>query len=184
MIEITIHGRGGQGAVTTSQLLAIAAFNDGKESQAFPSFGPERTGAPLAAFCRIDDKKIQIRSQIYQPDVSIILDETLLELPETINVKKGGIIIINTQKTAAQLNLKGNFKVYTVDATGVAMKIFSKPIVNTAILGAFAAITKIVSIDSLRKAIEELLLKKGKSLVEMNIKAVDDVYASSGILQN
>ena len=99
MIEIRVHGRGGQGAVTTASLLAIAAFHDNKFSQAFPSFGPERGGSPVTALARIDDKEINLRSNVYEPDILIVLDPTLVKYAETIDgLKKKGIVIINSQK--------------------------------------------------------------------------------------
>jgi len=102
MIEIRIHGRGGQGAVTTGQIMAIAAFDDGKQSQTFPMFGVERSGAPVQAFARISDEKINIRSQIYSPDIVIVLDASLLETVDvTSGLKEKGTLIVNTNKKPA-----------------------------------------------------------------------------------
>ena len=177
MIEVRIHGRGGQGVVTTGQLLAIAAFYDGKETQTFPVFGVERSGAPVAAFVRISDEKINIRSQVYHPDVVLVLDPSLLE---TVNVadglKKAGTIIVNTKKSAKDLGLKGDFDLHIVDATAIAMEIFQRPIVNTLMLGAFASVTKIISLSGLDKAIDETILKrKGAQLAEQNKKAIREL---------
>jgi len=175
MIEIRIHGRGGQGSVTTASLLAIAAFHDNKFSQAFPSFGPERGGSPVVSLARISDEEINIRSNVYNPDILIVLDPSLIkEIDVTNGLKKNGIIIINTNK---KIKIK-NFKTYTVDATGLALKILGKPIVNTALLGAFSKKTKIISLNSLEKAIEEYFKKKAK-LIEPNKKLIENVYKKS-----
>ena len=124
MIEIRIHGRGGQGAVTAAQLLAIAAFYDGKQAQAFPMFGVERRGAPATSFVRIDDKKINVREQIYEPDYVIVFDPSLIEIADA---KKGlkHEMIVNTNE-----HIKGGF---CKDLTCKAIKIFGKPIINTLI---------------------------------------------------
>jgi len=178
MIEIRIHGRGGQGAVTTSQILAIAAFYDGKESQAFPNFGVERTGAPVEAFCRIDTAKINLRSQVYQPDVVIVLDASLVQaIDVTKGLKQGGAIILNTNKRASELGLGLSGNVHVVDATSIATEIFGKPIVNTAVLGAFAAVTRVVSLDSLLRAIDDQFLQsKGQKVADLNKQAIQKVF--------
>ncbi|MBW3011625.1 pyruvate ferredoxin oxidoreductase subunit gamma [Candidatus Woesearchaeota archaeon] len=178
MIEIRVHGRGGQGAVTTSQLIAIAGFLDGKQTQGFPNFGVERRGAPSNAFVRIDDNPINIRSQVYCPDVVLVLDASLVQaLDVTEGVKENGIIIINSKKKPEELGLKNNFKVYAVDATQAAMDIMGKAIVNTAILGAFAKVTGLVSIESLHKAIEQRfkgeLANKNKQIIQKLYEAVE-----------
>jgi len=175
MYEITIYGRGGQGAVTTSELLAIAAFRDGKYSQAFPAFGAERRGAPVRAFCRIDDKFINLRTHIYNPTHLIILDPTLLN---SINVTEGlsdnGIIIINSHEHYPDLEKK--YKVYYTDATKLAVEILGRPIVNTAVLGAFAKKTGLVTLDSLKEAIKEKFGAKGEAIVSKNIELIQNVY--------
>lgn len=176
MIEIKIIGRGGQGAVTASQILAIAAFFEDKQSQAFPHFGVERRGAPSTAFTRIDDKKINLRSHVYNPDVVMVLDSSLMEsINVTEGLKKKGIIIVNSNKKPNELGIKGNFQIHTVDATSVALNIFKSNIVNTVILGAFARVTKLVSIDSIDKAIEERFKGKEK-IIELNKRAIKEAY--------
>lgn len=175
MIEIRIHGRGGQGAVTTASLLAIAAFHDNKYSQAFPSFGPERGGSPVIALARIDDKEINLRSNVYEPDILIVLDASLVkDVDVTKGLKKNGIIIINTKK---KKKIK-NFKTYSVDATSIALKIIGKPIVNTALLGAFSKITGIISLNAFEKAIEEYFKNK-KELIDPNKELIKNVYEKS-----
>lgn len=176
MKEIRIHGRGGQGAVTTGKIIASAAFFDGAQSQAFPMFGVERSGAPVSAFARISSEKINLRSQVYLPDFVIVLDPSLLDSVNVLEgLKKDGKVIINSNKSKKELGLdKPN--VYVVDATLIAEKIFKKPFVNTTILGAFAKISGSISLKSLEKAIDELLLKKGKDVAEKNKKAVREAF--------
>ncbi len=124
MKEIRIHGRGGQGAVTASEVLAIAAFHDGKYCQAFPSFGVERRGAPVEAFTRISDKPINIREHVYEPDYVIVLDPTLLANVDVARgVKDDGIIIINSNKPASEFKLDTKARVETIDMTAAAMEI-------------------------------------------------------------
>ncbi len=170
MIEIRFHGRGGQGAVTAAQILAKAEFFDGKFAQAFPFFGVERRGAPVMAFTRIDDKKIRLRSQIYEPDYVIVQDSSLLESVDvTSGLKSGGKVIINTEK---DITFDG-VDVHTIDATGISLEVLGLPIVNTVMLGAFAGITGEVSIESLKKAIVDSFPKK---LGEKNAKAAEVAY--------
>jgi len=168
MIEIRLHGRGGQGAVTAAEILAIAFFKEGKYPQAFPKFGPERRGAPVEAYCRVDDKFIDLRTQIYEPDYLLVLDKGLINLGITKGVKKNGIVVINSDKPLKV----DNFKVYTVDASNIAMEILGRPIVNTAVLGAFAK-TGIVKLDSIIEAIKERMPAK---IVDKNIQAVRRAY--------
>ncbi len=168
MQEIRFHGRGGQGAVIGSEVLAHAFFIEGKYVQAFPSFGVERRGAPVTAFCRVDEKQINLRNQIYDPDHIVILDPTLIETAlVTEGLKKNGSIVVNgKQATAYYRELFGaDYKLYVVDAASIAARhrlgAPSNPIVNTAILGAFARGTGLVSIESVEQAIEEYVpLKK------------------------
>jgi len=178
MIEIKTIGRGGQGAVTFSQILAIAAFEDGYPVvQAMPSFGVERRGAPSFSFTRISKEKgYGVRSLIYNPDIVIVLDSTLIKsINVTEGLKKGGILIINSKKSQKELGLKGDFKVYAVDASSVALKIFQRDIVNTPILGAFAAATKLISLESLYKGIEQRF-EGNLKIIQLNRQAVKEVY--------
>ncbi len=177
MIEIRIHGRGGQGAVTAAELIAIAAFKDGLQAQAFPSFGVERTGAPVESFARIDDRPILTREQIYAPNVLIVQDYTLLS---TVDITRGAdkktIMIINTAKAKDELkiNLPEN-NIYTIDATKIALEIIGKNIVNTVILGAFAKATGLVSLKSLLEAVEEKFAGN-ENLIAKNIEAIKRAY--------
>lgn len=176
MIEIKCAGRAGQGAVTFSQILAIAAFEDGKYCQAMPAFGVERRGAPSFSYTRIDEKPINLRSLICSPDVVVVLDSTLFSVIDIAEgLKKGGILIINTNKTQKELGIKSDFRVFCVDASITATKYFGTDIVNTAMLGAFSKATGIVSLEGIYKGIEERFAGK-KELVELNKKAIDEVY--------
>jgi 2-oxoacid:acceptor oxidoreductase gamma subunit (pyruvate/2-ketoisovalerate family) len=177
MIEIIVHGRGGQGAVTFSQILAIAANCCGRYCQAFPSFGPERCGAPVEAFVRISEDEIHLRSEVYNPDIVVVLDVSLLsQVDVTKNLKKNGILIVNSNQPVNKLkiNNKNNFKIYSIDATAIALKTFGKDISNTAMLGAFAAITNIVSLDSVNKGLEQRF--EDSNILQLNKKTVSEVY--------
>jgi len=178
MKQIRIHGRGGQGVVTAAELIAIAAFSDGKQAQAFPSFGVERTGAPIESFARIDNKPIKIREHVYKPDVIIVQDPSLLN---TVDITKGAgektLIIINTAKNKNELKLNlRKENVYAIDATKIALEIIGKNIVNTVILGAFARVTNLISLDGLKKAIAQKFEGKGRDVVNKNIEAVTKAY--------
>lgn len=175
MYEIRFHGRGGQGAVTASKMLAIAAFKENKWVTTFPFYGTERRGAPVTAFTRIDNTRIELRSQIYEPDAVILLDKSLLKLVNvTEGLKPQGLILINGKK--GDFEETSGFKVAYVDATGIALKHHlgdpSHPIVNTAILGAFSKVSGIVSIDSMKSAVMEA----SPSKKDENIRAIEEAY--------
>jgi 2-oxoacid:acceptor oxidoreductase gamma subunit (pyruvate/2-ketoisovalerate family) len=161
MREIRIHGRGGQGAVVASKFLAVALFREGKWVQSFPAFGVERRGAPVTAFLRVSDSPINLRCEIYEPDDLIVLDPTLIDAVDvTSGLKPGGTILINSPRDPeSYTDLVGRFQVATVDASAIASGhgIGSKtqPIVNTAIVGAFAALSGVVHLDAVCGAIEE-----------------------------
>ena len=174
MKEIRIHGRGGQGSVTAAELLAVAAFEDGKYSQAFPAFGVERRGAPVMAFVRLNDKPIRLRSQIYEPDYVIVQDATLVDV---VNVAAGakpdGIILINTEKSPESFNLNTKASVKALDATKLAMDIIGKPIVNTTLVGAFAGVSGLIRPESIKNAVMERFPGK---VGEKNAKAIQAAY--------
>ena len=167
MIEIRFHGRGGQGAVIASELLAQAAFLEGKHPQSFPFFGVERRGAPVTAFTRIDDAPIQIRTSITAPDIVVVLDAGL---------KPDGLLLVNTEKNPDKLEAPFKGRLATIDATGIALAhglgTKAMPIVNTAVLGALARASGIVSRDSVRRAVERFVPAKQQA----NVMAVDDAY--------
>ncbi len=162
MIEIRFHGRGGQGAVIASEVLASAFFKEGKYVQAFPSLGVERRGAPVTAYTRVDEQPIRIRQFIYEPDHIIILDPTLIDSTQVdAGLKENGWILINTDRAPETFGRFSRFRVAVVDANRIALEnrlgSSTTPIVNTAILGAFAKITRMVSIDSIIEAMKEFV---------------------------
>ena len=167
MIEIRFHGRGGQGSVTAAEILAKAAFKDGKYVQAFPFFGVERRGAPVMAFTRIDDEPIDLRYQIYNPDYVLVLDDGLLNVFS--GIKENTEVIINT----TEFKGSGEHKVYDIDATGIALDMLGRNIVNTIILGYFAKKTNVVSIESLVEVIRETFPGK---IGELNAEATQKAY--------
>jgi len=179
--EIRIHGRGGQGAVTSTQVLAIAAFHDKKFSQAFPNFGVERTGAPVESYVRIDEKPINLRQHVYDPDYVIVLDSSLIDSVEvTKGMQKNGVIIVNTDKKPSQLKKLLGFKVSTINITKIALEVIGKPFVNIASLGAFCALSGEVSLTALDNAIDEVFIARGKAAVaELNKKAAKAVFEAS-----
>lgn len=158
--EIRWHGRGGQGAWTASELLAKAAILEGKYVQSFPEFGPERMGAPLAAYTRLSNKPIRLHCSVYDPNVAAVLDPTLLK---TVRVTEGltedGVLVVNTQEAPAELrnklNMKSSQMLWTVPATDISIEILNVPITNTAMLGAATRAASLVSIESIGKVIEE-----------------------------
>ena len=154
MIEIRIHGRGGQGNVAAAELLSIAAFKDGKYAQAFPSFGAERIGAPVQAFVRIDDKKVRTREDVRHPDYLIIQDAFLLEtVPVLDGLKPDGLIVVNSDRLPEDLSIKTTATVETIPATEIALEIIGRPIPNAVMIGAFCSITGLVSLGAVQEAI-------------------------------
>jgi pyruvate ferredoxin oxidoreductase gamma subunit len=152
MIEIRFHGRGGQGAVTCAELLAVTAISEGKFAQGFPSFGPERRGAPVQAFSRVDDDRIRVRSKIYEPDVAIVLDSTLLEVANpSEGLKADGVLIVNTERSPQEIREITGYagRIVVVNATQIAMETIGRPITNTTMLGAMVKVTGVVSPSSL-----------------------------------
>lgn len=180
MIEVRIHGRGGQGAVVAGKLLACALFKEGKWVQSFPAFGVERRGAPVAAFTRFADEKILVRNNIYEPEHVVVLDPTLLRVAKvTDGLKKDGWIVVNAREPIDATDEYDNFRIATVNASAIALDhqlgSRSMPIVNTAILGGFARATGLVSIDSIVEAIREEISFKP----EENAKAARDAFDST-----
>lgn len=185
MISIRFHGRGGQGAVIASELLANAAFREGKEVQAFPYFGVERRGAPVTAFTKIDTKPIMDRSEIYEPDFVIVLDQSLIYAVNVASgLKSGGMVLVNTTKDLKKLGLNINGKVATVDANSIAIKheLGSKqaPIVNSSILGAFAKASNLIKLESLIESIREIAPAKREENANAAKDAYDAVHVWSG----
>ena len=178
MIEIRFHGRGGQGAVVASKIMANAVFLEGKYSQSFPAFGVERRGAPVTAFLRVDNDPIRVRTEIYEPDHLVVLDSWLIEqVPVARGLKSNGIILINSNRPPeAYREAFKEFRVATVPASKIAFEYrlgsSQSPIVNTAILGAVAKVLGIVNMENLTKAIEEDV----PSHAEKNAEAADEAY--------
>src|SRR5512133_1361952 len=162
MFQVRIHGRGGQGVVTGAEMMSIAAFLGGRHAQAFPSFGSERTGAPVVAFCRMDDKEIRLREPIMQPDAIIIQDPTLLHQVDVFSgLKKDGYILINTTRSFAELGLAEFVKGFksehllTVPASELAMNHVGRAVPNVPLLGAFAALCGLISLEAVQSAIDQ-----------------------------
>lgn len=160
MFEVRIHGRGGQGVVTAAEMLSIAAFEEGRHAQAFPSFGSERTGAPVVAFCRIADKEIRLREPIMKPDALIIQDPTLLHQVDVFaGLKKDGFILINTKSTFEELGLSDFVRDWPADrlctlaATDLGLKHVGRPMPNVPLLAGFAALSGTIQLESVFKAI-------------------------------
>jgi pyruvate ferredoxin oxidoreductase gamma subunit len=150
VFQVRIHGRGGQGVVTAAELLAQAAFDEGRHAQAFPSFGSERTGAPVVAFCRIADGEIRVREPIMTPSAIIVQDETLFQGVDVFNgLLPTGYVLINSQRSIAELGLRefaSADRFVTVPATELALEHLGRPVPNAVLLGAFAALTRVVSL--------------------------------------
>ena len=180
MFEVRIHGRGGQGVVTAAELLSVAAFREDRHAQAFPSFGSERTGAPVVSFCRIDDTPIRAREPIAEPDGLIVQDPTLLHQVDVFGgAGREAYVLINSARTLTELGLDDlaeRFdpdRVRTVPATDLAREHLGRPLPNAVLLGAFAAQTGVVSIDSVVAAIGERFDAK---LADRNIAAARAAY--------
>ncbi len=177
MVEIRFHGRGGQGTVVASKILADALAKEGNWVQAYPEFGVERRGAPVFSFIRIDNKQIYDKSRIYTPDHVVVVDRTLVEVIDiTEGLKDNGVIIINTDKPPADFPYAPRFRVATVNATGIAVKhklgSLAAPIVNTAMVGAIVKILNLTRLDSLLEAIAEGVPVKA----EANVAAAEEAY--------
>jgi pyruvate ferredoxin oxidoreductase gamma subunit len=180
MFQVRIHGRGGQGVVTAAEMLSIAAFLEGKHAQAFPSFGSERTGAPVVAFCRVDEREIRLREPVLDPDALIIQDPTLLHQVDVFGgLARDGYILINTSRSFEALGV-GEFarslraeRLCTVPATELALKHVGRPLPNAALLGGFAAVAGLISLDAVAAAIRE---KFAGAVGEGNVAAAAAAY--------
>jgi pyruvate ferredoxin oxidoreductase gamma subunit len=183
MLQIRIHGRGGQGVVTAAEMLSVAAFLEGKHAQAFPSFGSERTGAPVVSFCRIDDKEIRLREPIMEPDVLIIQDPTLFKVIDVFQgIKRDGYLLVNSNKSFAELGLSqaaaklppGHARI--VAASEIALKHIGRPLPNAVLLGAFAALSGTVRLESVTAAIREAFSGK---IAEANVAAATEAFEAA-----
>jgi 2-oxoacid:acceptor oxidoreductase gamma subunit (pyruvate/2-ketoisovalerate family) len=177
LVEFRWHGRGGQGAWTASELLARTALREGKYIQSFPEFGPERMGAPVVAFTRISTEPIRIHCAIYEPDVVVVLDPSLLEaVPVSSGIREDGVFIVNSADEPAKVreNLKtGNGQLWCVPATQIALKILGMPITNTAMLGTVARATDIVRLESIEKTVKD---RFRLDLAEKNFAVIKKAY--------
>jgi len=178
LVEIRWHGRGGQGAVTSAELLARAAIDEGKYAQAFPSFGPERRGAPVLAFDRISEKEpIRVRAEITEPDVVIVLDPGLLNIVNvTSGLDENGTLIINARKSLQDIESEfgTKWRLAVIDATKIARELLGVPIVNTTMLGALVRATRVVKLESLFEPLEERFGRLGERNINAMKKAFDE----------
>jgi pyruvate ferredoxin oxidoreductase gamma subunit len=175
LTEIRWHGRGGQGAVTSAELLAQAAISEGKYAQAFPAFGAERRGAPVTAFVRVDTKPIRVRAEITEPDIVVLLDSSLLRTVDiTSGLKARGMLVVNTRKQPDEFGYEfgSDWSLATVDATRIAREQLGVPIVNTSMIGALVKATGVVDLDSV---IEPIKHRFGR-LAERNTAAMQKAY--------
>ena len=189
MFQVRIHGRGGQGVVTAAEMLSVAAFYEGRHSQAFPSFGSERTGAPVVAYCRIDDKEIRLREPILEPDAVIVQDPTLFRVVDVFQgLKSNGYVLINSGRSVEELHLTkiaaelpaGH--IITVPASELALKHIGRPLPNAALLGAFARLTGLIHLDSVAGAIRDAFPEKIANANIAAARAAYDAVAAAGAL--
>ena len=180
MFQVRIHGRGGQGVVSGAEILSVAAFLEGKHAQAFPSFGSERTGAPVVAFCRIDDREIRLREPIMSPDVLIVQDPTLLHQVDVFQgLPPEGYVLINSKRSFDELGLAEitrrlrRERLITVPATEIALKHLGRPLPNAVLLGGFAALSGLISLDAVAHAIHAKFAGK---LATDNVSAAAEAY--------
>jgi pyruvate ferredoxin oxidoreductase gamma subunit len=180
MLQIRIHGRGGQGVVTAAEMLSLAAFEQGRHAQAFPSFGSERTGAPVVAFCRIDDQEIRLREPIMAPDVLIVQDPTLLHQVDVFQgLKPDGYVLINTRRSFDELGLGEisqrfrHERLITVPATDIAIKHLGRPLPNAVLLGGFAALSGLITLEAVEHAIRH---KFNGKVAESNVAGANEAY--------
>ena len=181
MIEISWLGRGGQGVKTAALLFTETVIKEGKYCQGFPDFGPERSGAPVRGYNRIDDKEIRIHSKIENPDIGVVLDPSLLGKVDILaGLKEGGTVLINTDKDAdtiaKKLGVTGR-KVFTVNATGIALKEIGRPIPNTPMMAALAKVTGVIKLETLTDLVKEKFAGKySDKVIEGNLRAVERAY--------
>jgi len=180
MFEVRIHGRGGQGVVTAAEMLSVAAFEEDRHAQAFPSFGSERTGAPVVAFCRIADKEIRLREPVMEPDAVIVQDPTLLHQIDVFSgMKADGYVLLNSHHSFEKLGLgellksRNPARFCTLPATELGLKHVGRPIPNVPLLAGFAALSGIIKLESVIKAINE---KFSGKVAAGNIAAAEEAY--------
>ena len=182
MLQIRIHGRGGQGVVSAAEMLSIAAFEQGRHAQAFPSFGSERTGAPVVAFCRIDEREIRLREPIVAPDVLIVQDPTLLHQVDVFQgLQPDGYVLINSKRSFHELGLADiaqrlrSERLITVAATEIALKHVGRPLPNASLLGGFAAFSGLITLPAVSHAIRA---KFSGKVADANVAAATEAFAA------
>ncbi len=181
MIEMRFHGRGGQGAVTSAELVAQAAIGSGKYATAFPSFGPERRGAPVVAFSRVGEEPIRVRAKVYNPDVVIVLDPSLLDIAKpTEGIRESGVLVINTAKSPDEIKqmLGYSGKLAVVDASRIAREVIGLPITNTTMVGALVKGTGLLSVESL----EEPFKKRFGKIASKNLDAMRRAWEEAQVV--
>jgi len=180
MIEVRFHGRGGQGAVSSAELVALAAIEEGKFAQAFPSFGPERRGAPVQAFLRVDDRPIRLREKVYQPNAVVVLDPTVMNVTQVDEgLKNGGLLVINSNRPPKDLQAEYGFshQIAVVDASRIAQETLGLPITNTVMLGALVKATGIIKPESIKSP----LTHRFGPIAPKNQKAFDRAFAETQV---
>jgi len=180
MLQVRFHGRGGQGVVTAAEMLSIAAFEQGRHAMAFPSFGSERTGAPVVAFCRIDDQEIRLREPILSPDVLIIQDPTLLHQVDVFQgLQPDGYVLINSTRSFDELGVGDiarkfrHERLTNVPATEIAIKHLGRPVANAVLLGGFAALSGLITLEAVSHAIRD---KFSGKIADGNVAAAAEAY--------
>jgi len=181
LMEIRWHARGGQGAKTASLLLAEAAAMEGKFSQGFPDYGPERMGAPMRGFTRISEKPIQVHCAIYEPSIVVVLDDTLLEAVDVANgMPEDGVLIVNTKRSAVDVRKMSGLEgrsVFTVDATGIAIDEIGRPIPNAPMLGALIKVSELLSLEAVTRQIKKKFSHGFRpEVLEGNVRAINRAY--------
>jgi len=182
-LDVRIHGRGGQGVVTAAELLSLAAFDQGLHAQALPSFGSERTGAPVVAFCRIDERPIRSHDPVDHPSLVVLQDPTLLRAGGVLDgLADDGVVVVNSSRTPAELadaglHLGPRQRLVTVPATELSRELLGRPLPNTALLGAVAAVTGVVSLDAVRGAIRQRFASRPDTVVAANVRLAEEAHA-------
>lgn len=178
MLQIRVHGRGGQGGKAASEIFAAVAIDSGKYAKSFPEFGPERTGAPVQYYLKISDNEIKTNQPIKEPDIVAVLDDSLIGLVNfTSGLKKDGTIILNTSKSKEELKEKlGDFKIFTVNATKISFDLFQKNLPNVPMLGALAKISKVIELERLKEGLKTKFSFLPPEILEKNIKALNEGY--------
>jgi pyruvate ferredoxin oxidoreductase gamma subunit len=181
MIEVRFHGRGGQGAVTSAELVALAAIGAGKYAQSMPSFGPERRGAPVQAYLRVSDEPIRVRAEVTRPNIVVVLDDSLISIMDvTSGLKDKGLVVVNSRRSEKEIRdtMKYKGRLALVDALTIAMNTLKVPITNTTMIGSLLKASELVSFDLLEKQIH---VRFNPKLAERNVEALKKAYSETNI---